>query len=319
MQLDCQSACALLRQADNIVILSHQKPDGDTLGSAFALLRALEAMGKTARVECSDGYPARYRFIFGDYRPKSFEPGFIVTVDVANTGLLGELEPVYGGRLDLCIDHHKSNTVPARHTLVDPGEPATALIIFDLIEALGVPLDKKMADALFTGISTDTGCFLYDSVTARTHRVAARLIDLGAEHGMINRLMFESKSRGRLEIDKLTMNNLEFHYGERCALITIPNDVTDRLGVSEEELDGIASFPRKIEGIVAGITLREKQDGTYRVSLRTGGGLDASKICTEFGGGGHAGAAGCTLPGPYETAKKTILAAVGRALERVGA
>ena len=315
--LDINAACSLLGEWDDILILTHQKPDGDTLGSAFALLWALQKLGKRARVECPDPLPARYRFIFGDYTPADFPPRFAVSVDVANPELLGGLQPVWENKLDLCIDHHRLNTMQAAHTLLDWEAPSTAQLVYAVIKGLGLAFDREMATAVFTGVSTDTGCFRYGSVTADAHRVAAEMIDAGADHATINRLMFDTRTRPQVELDKHILNTLEYHFGGLCALIVIPRAVTDRLKIEDDELDGLSAIPRRIQGVEVGLSLRENL-GFYRVSVRTREGVDASALCAKFGGGGHKMAGGCTIQGDEAAVRKALLAAVEASLTEAG-
>lgn len=311
MQIDIQAACNLLREHDRIVILAHQKPDGDTFGASFALLWALLAIGKQARVECPDGFSTRYAFIYGDYRPdESFEPEFVVAADVAGTDLLGALAEKYAGRIDLCIDHHKSNTMYAKYTLLDAAAPAASQIVCEVIAALGVPFDKNIANAVFTGLSTDTGCFKYSNVTSKTMRIAAEMIDRGAQHAIINKLMFDTKSRGLLMVERMMMETICFYFDGRCALVFLPADITRQFGVTEDELDGVSAFSVRIEGVYAGVTIRAKENGTYRVSLRTVSPVDASRVCGLFSGGGHANAAGCTMSGDLDDVTNRLLQAV---------
>jgi len=317
MQIDIEAACGLLQTHDRIVILVHQKPDGDTLGSGFALLYALEQLGKTARVESPDGFPERYQFMYGGYKPKEFEAAYVVTVDVASPQLLGRLQEAYKDRIDLCIDHHKSNELPARHILLDGDAPAAAQIIYKVLRGLGAKIDKPIANALFTGLSTDTGCFKYTNVTPDTHRIAAEMIEAGAEHGEINKRMFDTKSKGRLAVEKQLLDTLEYYFDNQCAMVTLAQELTRQYGVHEDELDGISAIPRRIEGVKAGVSIRAQEDGAYRISLRTGEGVDASRICAALGGGGHMNAAGCTLTGTLKSAKKHILREIEKELERL--
>lgn len=311
MLIDVKTASSLLRDQDRILILAHQNPDGDTLGASFALLRTLLKMGKKARVRCAGGFSERYRFIYGDYEPdESFTPAFIAAADVAGLSLLGSLACEYEGNIDLCIDHHKSNTLYARHTLLDVEAPAACQIVYEIIKGLQVEIDDKIADAIFTGLSTDTGCFKYANVTSKTMRVAAEMIDCGARHAKINKLMFDTKSRGMLMIERLMMESLRFYFDGRCGMTFLPADISARFGVAEEELDGISAFPTRIEGVYAGITIRAKPEDTYRVSLRTVSPVDASKICGLFGGGGHVNAAGCTMTGDLDDITSCLLNAV---------
>ena len=315
--IDVSAACELLRSWDDILILSHQKPDGDTLGSAFALMWALQSLGKRVRVQCHDGFPERYRFIMGDYTPGDFTPRFVVAVDVASPDLLGDLQPLWEQSPDLCIDHHARNSMQARHMLLDRKSPAASQLVYEVIRALPVSLDDKMATAIFTGIATDTGCFRYSNVTARTHHIAGELIEAGADHALANRLMFETNSRARVELEKIVLNSLEYHFGGLCAITMISLEDTNRLQIDESELDGVSAIPRRILGVEVGIVIRETPD-YYRVSVRSRGAIDSCGLCMKFGGGGHREAAGCTINGDEPTVRGALLDAVREALQNAG-
>lgn len=310
-QLSVSRTADLLRGADRILILTHHDPDGDTLGSGFALCRAMLFLGKTARVECSDDIPDKYAYLYENL-PKTpeFEPEFICAVDIADTKLLGEKLSVYADRIQLCIDHHGSNTGYARCLLLCPDYAATAMLICEVIRELGVVIDKDIASSLYTGIATDTGCFKYSNTTAYTLRMAADMLDCGVNSEMINRTMFDIKSRARVELERLALDKMRFYLGDRCAVMLITLDMIQKSGAGEDDMEGLAPIPRQIEGVWVGVTLREKRDGTYKVSVRTGNHADASAICSRLGGGGHIRAAGCTLDGPADQAIAVILDAV---------
>ena len=307
MLINAKQAADMLKAADNILILTHAKPDGDTLGSAFALLFALIQLGKTARVECADEIPARYRFICPDYTPAEFEPDFVVSVDVADVFLLGTLVKVYKDKIDLSIDHHKSNTMYAANTLLDAGAAAAGEVVLRVIDALGAEISEDIANAIFTALTCDTGAFRFANTSAFTHRAAARMIECGAAHCEINRAMFETKSRERLALERLALESLRFELGGMFASITISHDIKERLNVKEEDFDGISAMPRTIDGVFAGVTLRESDKGGVRISMRTKNPVDASRICMAFGGGGHPNAAGATVNAPPEKVYARVL------------
>ena len=312
-------ACELLHAADDILIITHQKPDGDALGSAFALLWAVEKLGKRGRVECSDPFPERYGYFIGDYSPAEFEPGFVVSVDTASPTLFGSPVELWQDKIDLCIDHHRKNTIKAAHLLLNPEIPATAQIIYMVAKKLGVEICARMADAIFTGITTDTGCFRFSSVTAQTHSIAANLIDSGADHGRINQLMFETRPRALVELDKILLNTMQYHFGGLCAVMVVERDVTEQLGLTESDLDGISIIPRRIQGVEVGVVLRENEDKQgFRVSVRTRDKIDASLLCSKLGGGGHKAAAGCMVEGNIAKALEGILRAVHESLKIAG-
>lgn len=317
MTISVAAAAEMLMCQDDILILAHRKPDGDTLGACFGLLYALQSIGKRARVECADAFPVRYQLIYGaSYVGAAFTPRFVVTCDVADRELLGMLADTYP-QIDLCIDHHKSNTLFARHTLLQTA-PAAAEIVYRLIVQMGIQPDKTIATALYTGITTDTGCFRFSSVTPSTLRVAAVLMDCGAPAHVINKKMFDSNSRGRIAVEKYMLQNLQYWYEGKCAVVCLPADLHMRYQVAEDELDGVAAFTRRIEGVLCGITVRAAQDGTSRISMRCEAPLDASAICAQFGGGGHTAAAGCTMHGTIEQLSAQLYTAVGEELKRSG-
>ena len=321
MTIDLPSAANMLCSANNIVILAHSKPDGDTLGSAFAILFALERLGKTARVECADEMPEKYRFICPGYAPEAFEAGFVCAVDIAEPRLLGTLADTYKDRVDLCVDHHKTNSFYAAHTLLDISAAAAGEVALRLIDELGVKLDGRIANALFTAVTSDTGGFRFSNTTAQTHRAASRLIECGAAHTDINRLIFETKTRARLILDRLMLDSIKFEFGGLCAVMQIPLDVKEKCGIIEDDLDGITNLPRTVEGVLAGVTIRETVNETTgktgcRVSVRTNNPVDAAAVCGALGGGGHQNAAGVMINETPGRARMKILEQIRRELAR---
>lgn len=310
-----ESAAKTLLSKDKILILTHRSPDGDTIGSGYALAMALHKLGKNVKVDCTDPFPEKYSYFTDKLEKLEFDEEFVVSVDVADTKLLGEKLSGYADKIDLCIDHHGSNTKFAKEYYVEASAAAAAQVIAKLIGLMNVEFDKDIANAIYTGITTDTGCFRYTNVTAETHRIAADMIDCGAESGMINRLMFETKSRSRLEIERRVMDSMQFYLDGRCAIAYATIDMMKESGAVDSDMEGVASLPRQIEGVMAGITLREKNNGKFKVSVRTTDELDASDICANFGGGGHKAAAGCMITGTLNEVIEQVVAVVGQALE----
>lgn len=318
--VDRQTAVLRLRGAEDVLILCHKNPDGDTIGCAGALCLALKALGKNAAVLCSDPIPSLYDFMGLELFDSSFTPGFVVAVDVASIQLFGDRNNVqkYAEHVDLCIDHHASNSGYAYETLLDPGAAAACELMIDVIEEMGVPLTPAIADCLYTGISTDTGCFRFSSTTARTHKAAARVMEAGASIEMLNARLFESRSRGRIEIEKMALESLEYFFDGRCAMICLTWDQIVTSGVAGAELEDLTSLPRSIEGVEVGLTLRQQKDGSYRISIRTAGAVDACAIARHLGGGGHARAAGCEISGNLDNARYAVLEEVRKELEHWG-
>lgn len=304
MKISVKECTDILREKDNILILTHANPDGDTLGSGFALCRALMKIGKICAVINADDIPKKYNYLFDDIVEIKFKPDYVVAVDVATVKLLGGLEEQY--KIDMCIDHHSTNTEYANLLLLEDA-PAACQIMYEVVLALGVEVDKKIADCLYTGLTTDTGCFRYDSTTAQTYRVAADLIDAGADNGRINRIMFETKSKTYARLERLAIESMRFYEHERVAVITVTQEMFQLTGSNAQETEGLAPLTRQIEGVEIGITIQERPDGTCKASIRTFESVNAAKLAACFGGGGHAQAAGCKFDCDVKEARRLLV------------
>ena len=308
-----KETAAFLRERDCFDILTHDYPDGDTLGSGFALCLALQQMGKKARV-ITTFLPKDFVFLTNEIREQDFETQTVVTVDVADVRLLGKNRAAYEGRIDLCIDHHMTNVVDAPLRLVDGHAAANCAILYKLFREMGITWTRAIANCLYTGISTDTGCFRYTNTTAETLRIGADISDSGCDTAYINKVMFETKTKKKLALEREVYDTIEYCFDDRCAIIAVTCDMQRSIGVSDGELEGLASIPRQIEGVEIGITLREKAPGEFKVSVRTNGQVSASALCATLGGGGHSAAAGCTVKGTLDEAKAQLKAAAAKFL-----
>ncbi len=313
--INLRQTAAFLRKHNNYIILTHASPDGDTLGSAYALYYALNEIGKVACVVCPDVIPKKYDYFAGKSDHINRENSTVIAVDVADVRLLGSLSEEFGDKVDLCIDHHISNTHFAKNLYLDSLAAATAESIYELIVKMKVNINGVTAKALYTGIATDTGCFKYSNVTAKTHIIAAKLYEFDIDAAEINRLMFDTKSKNLIELEKMVLSKAEFHFDDKCFLLPVTAEMQKKTGCSGTELEGIAVISRSIAGIKAGVTIKQTGDDEFKVSLRTFPPLNASAICKVLGGGGHTAAAGATLKGNFEEVKKTVLEAVKAALE----
>ena len=315
--LTLRQTASFLKKHDNYIILTHASPDGDTLGSAYALYYALNEIGKVACVLCPDIIPQKYNYFARKTDHVSREGATIIAVDVADKKLLGSLKEEFGDNIDLCIDHHISNTKFAKNLYLDDDAAAAAECIYDLIAQMRVNLNDITAKAIYTGLATDTGCFKYSTVTDKTHLIAAALYEYNIGAAEINRLMFDTKSKKLLELEGMVLDNAEFHFNDKCMLLSVTAEMQEKTGCSGTELEGIAVISRSVEGVVAGITLKQTDNEEFKVSLRTYPPLDASSICKAFGGGGHKGAAGAVIKGDLEYAKTKVLEEVRKALEEL--
>lgn len=305
MIIDFQTVIDELKKQDDILILTHANPDGDTLGSGFALLHALRAMGKRVKLLNNDVIAKKYDYLCKDVQMPEFEEKYIVTVDVADFKLLGnDYRHIYGDKVDLRIDHHASSSDFARLSYIEADSASNCEIIFNIIVALGAEITPKIADCIYTGCCTDTGCFRYSNVTARTHLIAAKLIELGADCSGINIKMFETKSKSVLMLEKLSLEGLQMYCNDKIAYITITQEMLNSTGTDESDCDAICALTRQIEGVKVGVTFKEKKDGTIGISVRTYEPYDASAICKALGGGGHKRAAGCKFTCTMDEAKE---------------
>ncbi len=325
MNATVKEIAKILSEQENILLLCHAHPDGDTLGSAYALRYALEAKGKNVSVLCADDIPKRLAFICeleGDNRTRDTENAYICAVDVAQVHLLGANAETYGTRLDMKIDHHASGEPYASVNLIDPLAAACGEIVYDIIrelERLGAAtLTKGAATALFAALSSDTGCFKYSNVTAKTMYIAAALIEAGAESYDVNHRLFEVKTHAELAARRHMLNNTEYHLDGRVGILVIDADFRVQSGATDDDIGGIVSEIREVQGVDLAITLRQdlKDMTKFKISMRSSLAVNASDLCALFGGGGHARAAGgATFADSPEQAKQRVLGAVLGAME----
>ena len=297
--------------ADNIQIITHKNPDGDTLGSSFALLHVLKKMGKNAEVICSDKVSKRMRFISDGIEEllPTFDPDFVVSVDVASPNLIGDSLADYRTRVDVAIDHHYSNSSFAKKTILSAEASSAGELMFELFEEAGIDFDDYIAEKLYTAISFDTGCFKFSNVTPKTHRIAAQLLNFSFDHSRINTKLFDTASLAQLRIENEAVSSVRQYKNNKITIATVTSEQIARLGVDETEIDGLTAITRRVEGTIVGITVRQKSDGEIKISLRSNENFDVSKIAVKFGGGGHIRAAACVMRCPVEEAEKRILEA----------
>ncbi len=302
-------ACAdFLRQREAYLLVSHVRPDGDTLGSCAALCSALRRLGKTAWIYPNPQVTPRYQPLVAPYlAPDDFAAQTVVAVDLADVNMFPE---GFSGAVDLCIDHHGSNSGYAAQTLVCPERAACGEIIYELILALCGGVTQQEANALYTAVSTDTGCFVYSNTNADTFRVAAGLLEAGAENSRLNQLLFRKVSAARLKLEGLIYDSMRCERGGKVVIATVTQEMLRRAGAVENDCDDLASLAGRVEGGWISATIKEKPEGGCKVSVRSGEEISASAVCAKFGGGGHAMAAGCQISGTPEEAAQALLHAI---------
>ena len=316
----CRNLYELSRRG-KLALLVHARPDGDCIGSAYATAVLLEAVGCNARVVCADPLPARLRFIAEsagldseitiDKIPEDFTPGNVtaVALDIAAATQLGNLEGKYN--IALSFDHHARST-PFCDRYLSPEASATGEIVWRIAREwmrMGYldSIPERVAPAIYAAISSDTGCFRYSNVTPSTHRTAAQLIALIPSHADIDRLLFETKTPGRLAAEKAALDLLSFAANGKIAVCSISLEQISAHNLASEDLDALIDIARSVAGVEVAFSIREESEKSYRVSARSNSSIDVSALCAYFGGGGHVKAAGCTVNAPTLDKARSII------------
>lgn len=282
-------------ERDHFAILTHRRPDGDTVGSAAALCRILRNQGKTAHVLENPEVTDRYAYLFdGISKSAAAENDVLVAVDVAAPNMLPVCFEQYLDSIALRIDHHGSATSFTEYELVDPQAAACAEIIYDVMMELWGELDRNTAEAMYIAVSTDTGCFRFSNTTDHTFLVAAACAAAGAPIYELNQKLFETNTLAKLRMQAWIVEHLKMLRCGRRAIVAIPKAVEEAIGVTEDDMDNISNFPRTVAGVQMAATLRQTRDGMTKISIRAIPGFDATQVAKQFGGGGHKGAAGAS-------------------------
>ncbi|MEA4824788.1 MAG: DHH family phosphoesterase [Clostridiaceae bacterium] len=316
--LSPEEAAQRLQTYDRVLVLTHKRPDGDTIGSASALIQGLRAQGKTAYACENPEVTPRYEpYLVPYYPPKGFTPDVIVATDIAAASLLPDTMRKYADSVALAIDHHGASRDFAREICVEPTFAACGELIYTILGLMDVTINASIADALYTAISTDTGCFRYSNTTAQTHRIIAALMDAGCQAAYLNQILFEIRTPARVAIESAVLRDIVYYASGAVAVAKVSRELVARTGATEDDMESLSSLARRIEGVRIGVTLYERREG-IKVSVRTDETVDASAICARFGGGGHPRAAGCTLAGAemtLEGASRTIRGAIFEMIE----
>lgn len=310
--LTAAAAADLLRRQEDILILTHRRPDGDTVGCAAALCQALRQLGKTAYLlKNPDITEVNAVYAAPCWAPEGFASSFVVSVDIAARSLFFPAAEAYFDRIGLAVDHHPSFEGFGAYQCVDASRAACGEIVYEICRELG-EITPAVALPLYAAVSTDTGCFVYANTTANTHRVAADLIETGIDYFAVNKRHFRTKSRRRIALEAELLGQAEFFHEGKGVFLCVPLAMLERTGASENDLEDLSTLAGLIEGVDCGAVLRELTPGEWKLSLRTGanGRVNATRVCQLLGGGGHAMAAGATLDGTLDEVKARVLEAV---------
>jgi phosphoesterase RecJ-like protein len=299
------------------VITSHARPDGDAIGSQVAMALALRQLGKDVRMVSADPAPPQFQTFPGVSEiqvsqsvQEEFDAAIVMECgDLSRTGIQG-LDRYFV----INIDHHPGNKNYGAINWFDAGAAACGEMVFDVIEALGVSLTPEIATHIYITILTDTGGFHYSHITPRTFEICRRCTEAGAQPEPIARAVYDSSTMGRLRLMGAVLHSLEFESGGRAVLAALKLDLLRETGATHEDADGLINIPLTVKDIHAVAFFKEIAPDSFRISLRSKGGVDVNRIANVFGGGGHKNAAGCTLNGPYPEVRQKVVAELNRAL-----
>lgn len=313
--LTVAETAALLRTFDNVLILTHVRPDGDTVGCAAALCAGLRALGKTAYLLPNSELTDTTAPYFAPYAaPDNFKPEKVVSTDIATVGLFPENAKPYIGNIDLAIDHHPSFEFFGKENIVRPEAAACGELMYDILVTLG-PITPEIALPLYVAVSTDTGCFAYNNTSAQTHAVAAALIRTGIDFKTVNKVFFRTKTRKRMQLEGAMLDAMEFFDRDRVVILSVPISLMERVQASETDAEDLSALGGQIEGVDCAVTMRELRPDVWKMSVRTSARINATNVCSVLGGGGHAAAAGCTVSAAWPEAKRLILSAIRQNVE----
>lgn len=319
-----EHAADILSDGQKYLILFHVHPDGDSVGSAFALRALICETGREAFCVCSDEVPERLRFLCADAQksvlpeniPDGYIPDRIVSVDTASPSQLGSLYDAYKDKIDLMIDHHGKGLFYADY-YVSSEMSACGEVLYGLLESVAskcglCELPLRVKELLYAAISSDTGCFRYNNTTPSAHKIAADIISQGVDTADINHRLFGIKTLKQMQVEHAGFERMNFYAGGRIAVITFPYSLKEQYGATDENLETLIDVARSVKGVeVAAVIKQFGEDNKFRVSMRSSSDFDVSEVCARYGGGGHSRAAGCTLScDSILTAEMTIVSVV---------
>ena len=274
--------CGILEKPSSVLILTHTRPDADTLGCAAALCAMLRQMGKTAALLPNAEVTSLYADYVAPYwAAEDYRYETVVSVDLAALGLFPDNAERFKNRVDLAVDHHPSYEGFGKESCVHPECAACGEILYELAVELG-QLTPAVALPLYVAVSTDTGCFVYSNVTANTHRVAAALMETGIDYRAANKRHFRTKTKKRLALEAELLRTMEFYDEGRVVVVTLPLSLAERLSLTEADMDDVSALGGVVEGTDCSITMKETKDGAWKISVRTGTRVNATRACAAL-------------------------------------
>lgn len=306
-----------INKADKIVILTHENPDGDAIGSSLAMYQALKAYGKNPDIIIPE-YPRIFNSLPGINEIKTASNvehyDLAISLDCATIKMLNGFSKYFDdAKVKISIDHHSTNTMFADHNYVNPDAPACAQILLVVLEYFGIEITKEIGTCILTGIITDTGGFKYQGVTAETFEFVAWLLNKGVNVSKVYREVLQNKTKPNFELHRIANNRIEFLADGKISYTYITKEDEEKVHAETGDHEGIVEIARDIEGVEVSIFVRQTEKGC-KISLRSNDYVNVSDACAVFGGGGHPRAAGCKIQGTIEQVKEKIVKEVMRLL-----
>lgn len=313
-----------LRVNASWLIVTHERPDGDALGSGLAMAHILTALGCEWTFLVGEVVPERFQFLPLYERILPLEAvndrpfDHVVAVDCADDYRFHLVsDAIAPDAIILNIDHHQTNPRYGAVSCVDPDAAATCEIIYHIAQELRIPIATDLAKCLYTGILTDTGGFSYPNTTRAVHQIAAELLECGVQPYDIAEPALEARTWAQMLLLQHALRDMTISADGRYAFISVNRDMLSEAGASEDDVEGLVAFARSVETVEVGVLLRERPDGLVKASLRSKRLVDVARIAQRFGGGGHARAAGCVLDGPLSLARARVEEAIAAVLEGI--
>lgn len=315
---DLSEIASALARSKTILVSVHKSPDGDALGSQLALMHALERLGKSVAGQNLDPVPETYRFLPGSDSIRtvtavegSYDVAVVLDSDPPRTGLFDNACPA-----EICIniDHHVTNPLQWPLSWLDADASATGEMIYELIQKLRVQIDPAIALCLYTAIFTDTGSFRYSNTTAKSMRIAAEMIDKGADPWVVTENVYESFAYRRLKLLGGVLEGMERSEDGRIAWVVVTEDLFRRNGATAEDTDQFVNFVRSVKGVEVAVLFRQTGENQYKISLRSKGRIDLTRLAQALGGGGHRNAAGGNIQGSLIDVKNKVIGEVGKTI-----
>ncbi len=312
----------VIRNANSIYLFTHIHMDGDALGSSAALCKAIRSMGKECFIIIEDKIPDNLEFLNKEYCADSFNTmppaDLSVCVDCSNMDRFPKRKELFAaGGISMCIDHHRTSEFGCDYNYIDSSAAATGQLVYRLILALGVQIDKEIGEALFAAITTDTGNFQYSNTSKDTHEIIAALYDAGIDANRVSVELYENVRKERLMIENRALSTLEMFCDGQIAMAYVTQEMLKETGAMMEETENVVQQLRSMKGVEVAVFLKEIDRETVKVSMRSKQKVDVSAISAEFNGGGHIRAAGCTLHCNIEEAIKKLSLKLTDSLERL--